>query len=426
MTQTSAPKRPVYFKNDGEIDPLSLVTMGASVKSKDSPIGYFGTGLKFAMAAILRMGGRIEIFIGEKKYNVETRPTKIREQDFDLIYIDGERAGYTTQLGRDWLPWMAYRELHSNALDEPNHEIDHADPPEPRAGETQIRVWLNEIQEEFYTRGKTFLETEPLFTVGGVEFHPGSGERFVYYRGVKVGEFETKTMFKYNILNGLKLTEDRTIAHAWLAETTIGSAIKALKDVDVIKSILTCPKGFMEYGIHHGSTLYDKSDEFLEAARNILRDISVDKSLIGAGTKSFLEEMRKQDVESANVIEIDPYMDIMLKRAIEKIRATGVPVKEHKILVVETLGAGVMGLAKNETAYLARAVFQNGQRYLESTLLEEWMHLTTGLKDYSRGMQDWLFAEIFATHDRALGLEPDYILKPSSADWDPAVDENPF
>ena len=423
MTTTSAPKRPVYFKNDGEIDPLSLVTMGASVKSKDSPIGYFGTGLKFAMASILRMGGEIEIFIGEKKYIVETRSTEIRGQDFDLIYIDGERAGYTTQLGRDWEPWMAYRELHSNALDEPNYEIDHGEPPAPKTGETQIRVWENKIQEEFYTRDKTFIETEPLFTVKNVEFHPGSGEKFIYYRGVKVGAFERPTMFRYNILNGLTLTEDRTIAHNWAADGEISRAIKGIEDVDVISSILTCNKKFMEHDIQHGRQTYDKSEAFMEAARNVLKDVSVDKSKIGDGAKDFLEAMRKQDVESATVIEPDSNMDAMLSAAIAKIAATGVPLQDHPIIVVETLGAGVMGLAKNGNAYLARAVFQNGQRYLEATLMEEWMHLTTGLSDYSRGMQDWLFAEILATHDRATGGEAVYAEKLNEESTD---DEIPF
>ena len=179
----------------------------------------------------------------------------------------------------------------------------------------------------------------------------------------------------------------------------------------------------MEHHIHHGKQTFDKSEEFMEAARKILKDVSVDKSVIGDGAKGFLEAMRKKDVESATVIEPDANMDAMLSAAIAKIAATGVPIKDHPIVVVETLGAGVMGLAKNGTAYLARAVFQNGQRYLEATLMEEWMHLTTGLSDYSRGMQDWLFAEILATHDRLTGGEAIYAPKLNQESPD---DEIPF
>ena len=37
----------------------AIRTLGVSVKVGDSPIGYFGTGLKFALATILRKGGEI-------------------------------------------------------------------------------------------------------------------------------------------------------------------------------------------------------------------------------------------------------------------------------------------------------------------------------------------------------------------------------
>ena len=400
--------RPVFFKNDGEIDPLSLTTMGASVKSNDSPIGYFGTGLKFAIATIMRMGGKVEIYIGEEKYEVETVKTLIRGEEFDLVHIDGVQAGYTTQLGRDWEPWMAYRELHSNTLDELNHEIDHGPAPEPQAGQTQIRVWHNDIQQEFYKRHNTFIESEPLFTVGSVEFHAGSNDRFIYYRGVKVGRFNRPTLFRYNITSGLTLTEDRTVKDPMYAELEVRRAIQNLKDVEIIKEIMKCGKEYTEYHMGYGSQTWDKSEEYLQAAREIMHDVTVDKSKLGEDTKLLFKTLRKSDVESMHQIDLDDQMAEMFMAAKNKIKATGCPVDEHETIIVETMGAGVMGLAKNGKAYIARAAFQNGQRYLTATLLEEWMQLTSGHADYSRGMQDWLFAEILATHDRAIGKKPDY------------------
>ena len=93
-------------------------------------------------------------------------------------------------------------------------------------------------------------------------------------------------------------------------------------------------------------------------------------------------------------------MTDLLDTAIFTIRAMGVPVDEFPVFVVETLGAGVMGQAKNGKAFLARAAFQNGQKYLTATLLEEWFHLTTGMADHTREMQDWLFNELLSMHER--------------------------
>ena len=40
----------IYFCNAEPIDLNAIAIMGVSVKTGDNPIGYFGTGLKFAIA----------------------------------------------------------------------------------------------------------------------------------------------------------------------------------------------------------------------------------------------------------------------------------------------------------------------------------------------------------------------------------------
>jgi len=46
----------IILKNKGEIEIETITTMGVNVKECDSPIGFFGTGLKFAIATFLREG----------------------------------------------------------------------------------------------------------------------------------------------------------------------------------------------------------------------------------------------------------------------------------------------------------------------------------------------------------------------------------
>ena len=51
----------VYFANAGLIDLDVIRIMGVSVKTKDNPIGYFGTGLKFALSTLLRSGHKVTL-----------------------------------------------------------------------------------------------------------------------------------------------------------------------------------------------------------------------------------------------------------------------------------------------------------------------------------------------------------------------------
>ena len=44
----------VSFITPGQIDLENVFTFGISAKESDNPIGFFGTGLKFAIATLLR------------------------------------------------------------------------------------------------------------------------------------------------------------------------------------------------------------------------------------------------------------------------------------------------------------------------------------------------------------------------------------
>lgn len=46
----------IIFRNAGTIDPKSITTFGVSSKENPGAIGFFGTGLKYALAILLRHG----------------------------------------------------------------------------------------------------------------------------------------------------------------------------------------------------------------------------------------------------------------------------------------------------------------------------------------------------------------------------------
>ena len=57
----------IIFENDGLIDKRSITTFGISSKENSSAIGYFGTGLKYAIAILLRENINITIYIGNER-----------------------------------------------------------------------------------------------------------------------------------------------------------------------------------------------------------------------------------------------------------------------------------------------------------------------------------------------------------------------
>lgn len=69
----------IYFSNRGLIDLDVIRTMGVNVKENDNPIGHFGTGLKFAIATLLRTGHKVDLYRGDEKISFGCVPKVIRE-----------------------------------------------------------------------------------------------------------------------------------------------------------------------------------------------------------------------------------------------------------------------------------------------------------------------------------------------------------
>src|ERR1035437_3063720 len=131
----------IIFENSGEIEPLAITTFGSSVKESKNPIGYFGTGLKFALAVLLRENHKILLQCGDRQVEIGVRSQTIRGKEFQLVFIGENPAGFTTELGKNWKTWMAYRELHCNAKDEPDSRIyESAEVPAPMLGKTRLIV----------------------------------------------------------------------------------------------------------------------------------------------------------------------------------------------------------------------------------------------------------------------------------------------
>jgi len=66
--------------------------------------------------------------------------------------------------------------------------------------------------------------------------------------------------------------------------------------------------------------------------------------------------------------------------------------KDFKI--VEGLGVGIYGCVREKQILIDMKTIERGPRFIASTLYEEWLHKTQGLRDESRAMQDMLLDKL--------------------------------
>lgn len=236
----------IIFENSGEIDPQLITLIGVNVKESESAIGYFGTGLKYAIACISRWGEMILIQSGLAEFNFTCEKSTIRGREFGVLVMNGQvdslRLGFTTDLGKNWEPWMVYRELWCNAYDESKPVVYEADrAPKAKEGLTRVIVMGSLIEKAHLDRAQFILQKDRklLHSPTGLEIYEGEGNR-IFYRGIAVQKLEKSSCYTYNITEKLYLTEDRT-AGAWQTDLIIARGLAEIEDQKLIDQTLAAP-----------------------------------------------------------------------------------------------------------------------------------------------------------------------------------------
>lgn len=269
--------RSVVFRTPGKLDLRSLTIFGLNAKpSVTNPIGYFGTGLKYAIAVLMRERIPVTIFVGPTKWVIEVEETKFRDKDFASIVLTRHRKflppqkrvlPFTTELGKNWDLWQAYRELESNTLDEQGEtyitrraygdlegSINDEDCPHTNEDRknftdfTYIQVESEDFVQEHLDREKTFLPRALRQQIDGDAsvqvFQQPS--KFLYYRGIRVMELEAPSNQTYNILKQIRLTEDRTVESKYEVQWLLERYLAQKAPTHEIKKAVTAPKDSWE------------------------------------------------------------------------------------------------------------------------------------------------------------------------------------
>src|SRR3546814_10982023 len=72
-------------------------------------------------------------------------------------------------------------------------------------------------------------------------------------------------------------------------------------------------------------------------------------------------------------------------------------------VIVESMGPGILGMAKGQKIYIARENFNLGTKQLACTLIEEFIHLRHKVPDCSRAMQQNMLNRLVTVGERLTG-----------------------
>lgn len=381
----------IYFSNSGLIDLDVIRVMGVSAKENANPIGYFGTGLKFAIATLLRTGHEISLRRGKEAYKFTARDAQIRGQDFKRCYMNDEPLPFTTALGKNWEVWQAYRELHSNTLDEHGTITDHA-----VSGDTIIIVTGDAIALEFANRDKIFITGKPLAKTSSLEVYAGE-TRAVYYRGVRAGYMPEELCFSYNILADMEITEDRTFASQFDVEWKLSGLIPKLDHKGIHSQLLS------------GTNKWDQnldftrcgapSTDFLDVAASRYTDQTAP---VAAKRMVDRDAQSRGDFPAASLsdIEAQKFLD-----AFAHLPALGCTLSPEDVEIVQSLGPSIMAMyhRSKDQIFLAKSTLDWGMETVVAALYEEWLHKEYHYRDKTTELQNFLFQRLVAL---SIGSEP--------------------
>ena len=414
----------IKIESKGLIDPQAFALLGASTKRDDqSKIGFFGSGLKYSIAYLLRNNIKFKVFSEYKIINFTTKKTDFRDKSFSIIVVDGKETSMTTDMGIDWESWFIIREIFCNAVDEGDakisilsQKVSDLDVCVPVEDKT---VFYIEVTPEFKNVidnwNLYFSENRPdlISYSDNMQFYSGGEELIVYRKGVRCShEKKTTCIFNYD-LDWVDINESRVIKSDFDFKWRLGKELKKLQDEKVITKILKDIVGSWETQLFWDSNFSEYSNVWLSCidkrilvpqensgfwADEInlspsnylilpLKMVNGLKHRFGNDIRIIGENGAGTDAGMKIINQLSPKQNALLKDSIEFLIA-GNYLVEYEILIVRFAVPDKLGLAKDNKIYLSEKLFDRGKKEVVATIIEENEHLITGYCDESRAFQN--------------------------------------
>lgn len=426
-----------YLKisNGIEIEPNAFKLLGACTKRGDtSKIGYFGSGLKYAIAVMMREGVEMRIFSGMREVVLGTISENFRDNVFHIITIDGEKTSLTTSMGVDWKLWQAIREIYCNALDEEDCDIKRGECE--AVGEEGCTIFyipiVDGLQDIINKWDKYFAynrETLVYNKIGSV-YETVDDTATIYRRGIRCYDTKEKSLYDYE-LPKISINESRVISMTWDISTNLHKIWSQLATRDMIASLC---KHFKKIG-EKTKYLEDRmdwrqyelnfSDTWLEYFENKIlipeeqagdyldyvnqpNSVIIPIRLIKALQHKFGDKIKCCSINfnmGDDWVEAipDSKRTHLLDKAKSFLTECGLKV-EYDIIVAVFEAKNILGsILAPDKIILSVDIFDKGLRMIVHALLEETAHLETGLGDETRAFQNHFIGKVITLLEEKTG-----------------------
>lgn len=401
------------IQNQGELDIRLVALMGGTTKAKDEfKIGQWGSGLKYTLAYLLKNNLDFKIFIGEQEVKISTEIETIRDEDFEIICIDGQRTSITTQMGGDaWEPWMIIRELWCNALDEGG---EFKETTEVLAGVKDTTSFFVQITPEirevimnwdnYFIHGKEAMSENESYRI-----YAGGNAIRLYKQGVLIYEDKTrKSLFSYDIrnadINELREFRGNVSAQMTYALSNASKKVIAYYLENISEAYF---EGEMDYEWYHNfskdwrevigdakiihkkavETIIERGMEF-DTTKCLIVPIKVYKFL----TKQFtgIGALRMADKVNEFYEIYDQELELKLKQGLAILESCGYFIHPELKFIFGVFGDKRIWAKVNmdtKEILISEGIKNKSLFDVVSTIIEENEHFNTGFNDCTRDFQ---------------------------------------
>ena len=432
----------LMVQNQGEIPLWGIRLLGLSRKTEDK-IGKFGTGLKEAIALLIRKNLKPIIFTGLVKIDFDVhnfdgvdeicfRP----DHDFKRFKAnEWHTLNISPELGKeDWDNlYQALREIFCNARDEQNLMHQITDQVVGTEGITKVFVpaspEITEAYGQIHSKLLFLGDRAPQYKndIGNIYSKLEPSPSLIYHKGVFIQQSPEQSLFDYD-LNDIKLNESRSTDWYYVYQQT--ARLFAKSDIDIINRLLLFTQtdkwaGSFEQKVmlnQFGYEMYKaKPMDWQKAFGNIFtgRAVACPKEhlfidrLIRKGYRPILFDAKF--VELLVYLKVPNYLDILkdneslavqskmvrtetFNKVWRKFKLRGFTKDKPKpkvfIFSEEASKGGEIrfGFYKDQGIYINKDIL--GSREERITIIEELVHYITGSTDASVDFQNYLIDKL--------------------------------
>lgn len=418
------------IQSKGEIEVEAFTLIGASSKRNDeTKIGYFGSGLKYSIASMLRNNIDFKIFKGENEIKFSVVDKDFRNDVYKAICVNGIETSMTTTMGgNDWdIPFAPFREIYSNALDEDeNVVLNKVSSIFGESGTTSIFIECTEAVSDFYSNfHEYFCNKNPNVLASNVYISilpkSSSGELKLFRKGILCYQNNIKSLFTYNSKD-FEINESRVLLNAYRARNTIAKGIMMLTNQSLIKEFINGLKGgnsgYYEHNFDY-SSFETFSDAWYEVCKNLkfipaeavmfcnpsqlVDRIVLPKALLIPLFRQFqdLDVLGLSEKQGGvdYVIESEPH-EILTDKVIDALAVLNNTRYKSRLVNIDIAYANfmdnqVLGQAVNGKIILSTKLIDDDVPYIAKIIIEENEHNKSGFSDETRDFQNHLFKIYF-------------------------------